>query len=215
MVKKSTTRKRSRLAPASKSVRRPKSKKIGSKKGGRGKRASSLEKPSLLYEKALRAYEQALKLLHAGSFEKALRQFQGLFDDFPEERELHERCARYMQVCERELSTVSTPQTAEEHLYAATLALNNGAPDEAIQHLTASEQLNADPAQIHYMMALAKAGKEELESSADHLLRSIELDPDNRYLARHESAFDVLQNNELIQEALEPLTQTSEKQSTQ
>ena len=64
-------------------------------------------------------------------------------------------------------------------------------------------------------LALAKAGKEELESSADHLLRSIELDPDNRYLARHESAFDVLQNNELIQEALEPLTQTSEKQSTQ
>ena len=117
-----------------------------------------------------------------------------------------------MQVCERELSSVSTPKTAEEHLYAATLALNDGAPDKAIQHLTAAEQLNADPGQIHYMMALAKADQEEPVSSADHLLRSIELDPDNRYLARHESAFDVLHDNELVQEALEPLDQTSEQQ---
>ena len=62
------------------------------------------------------------------------------------------------------------------------------------------------------MMALAKADQEEPVSSADHLLRSIELDPDNRYLARHESAFDVLHDNELVQEALEPLDQTSEQQ---
>ena len=215
MGKKSMTRKHSRSAAASKAARGPRSKKAGSRKGTTVKHASFTDKRALLNEKALRSYEQALKLLHARKFQQALREFQHLLRDFPEERELHERCNRYIQICKRELTSASTtPQTAEERLYAATLALNNGASDEAIQHLAAAEELKADPSQIHYMMALAKADQGDPGSSADHLLRSIELDPDNRYLARHESAFEVLHDNELIQEALEPLAQTSEKQST-
>ncbi len=214
MGKKSMARKHSRSAAASKATRGPKSKKTRSRKGATVKRISITDKRALLYEKALRSYEQALKLLHVRKFQQALREFQHLLRDFPEERELHERCNRYVRICERELTSASTPQTAEERLYAATLALNNGASDEAIQHLAAAEELKADPSQIHYMMALAKADQGDPGSSADHLLRSIELDPDNRYLARHESAFEVLHDNELIQEALEPLAQTSEKQST-
>ena len=58
---------------------------------------------------------------------------------YPEEKELHERAALYIRFCERHLAAVPPPvETPEDRVYAATLAINNGAVDDAVSHLTAA-----------------------------------------------------------------------------
>ena len=157
------------------------------------------------YLAAVRLYEQAIAALQGRSFQKAAANFRQLIEEFPEERELHERCRLYLKVCERESEPQAPPpRTLEERVYAATLALNAGADDEALRHLAAAG--DQDPASDHvqYMLAVARAVGGETDAAVEHLRRAIELNPDNRLLAIQEPDFDPLRNEEAFQNAVAP-----------
>ena len=95
-----------------------------------------------------------------------------------------------------------TPETLEERVYAATLALNAGAPDRAIEHLDVAAAKEPDSDHIHYMLAVARAAAGETKRAVTHLERAIELNPDNRFLARNEPSFETLQENAAVRRAL-------------
>lgn len=154
------------------------------------------------YLAAVRLYERGLELLQSRKFDKASTSFQKLIDDYPEERELHERSRLYLQVCARESRPEITPETLEERVYAATLALNSGSLDEALRHLEAASKQDPNSDHVQYMLALVKAAAGDAASAAPHLLRALELNPDNRFLARQEPSFEPLREDEAIEEAL-------------
>ena len=154
------------------------------------------------YQQALGRYEQAMAALQHREFETAAALFRQVIDEFPAERELHERSRRYLQVCQRESLEAPTPETLDERVYAATLALNAGLHDEALQHLDAAQRQSPDSDRVQYMLALARADGGDLRAAGTHLLRAIELNPENRYLARHEPSLERLREDETIQEAL-------------
>ncbi len=87
-------------------------------------------------------------------------------------------------------------------MYAATLALNSGSQQVALEHLEAALKQDPDSDHVQYMLAVARAAEGDAQTAASHLLRSIELNPDNRFLARTESNFDLLREDEKIQQAL-------------
>ena len=75
---------------------------------------------------------------------------------YPEERELLERARLYLRVCERETSRApSTPKTAAEWVYAATVALNSGDHAGALDHLQRALGEDPDSDHAHYIMAVA------------------------------------------------------------
>ena len=154
------------------------------------------------YRQALGCYERAIEALQRREFETAAALFGQVIDDFPAERELHERSRRYLQVCQRESQEAPTPETLDERVYAATLALNAGLHDEALRHLDAAQRQSPDSDRVQYMLALARADRGDLTAAGTHLLRSIELNPENRYLARQEPSFELLREDETIQDAL-------------
>lgn len=154
------------------------------------------------YRRALGRYEQAIAALQRHEFETAAALFGQVIDDFPAERELHERSRRYLQICRRESQEAPTPKTLDERVYAATLALNAGLHDEALRHLDAARRQSPDSDHVQYMLALARADRGDLKAAASHLLRSIELNPENRHLARQEPSLEPLREDETIQEAL-------------
>lgn len=154
------------------------------------------------YQQALGRYEQAMAALQQREFETAAALFGQVIDEFPAERELHERSRRYLQVCQRESQEAPTPKTLDERVYAATLALNAGLHDEALQHLDAAQRQSPDSDRVQYMLALARADGGDLKAAGAHLLRALELNPENRYLARREPSLDLLREDETIQEAL-------------
>ena len=128
--------------------------------------------------------------------------FQRVIDDFPAERELHERSRRYLEVCRRELIPEPTPKSFEERVYAATIALNAGSPDDALRHLEEALAEQPDSDHVQYMLAVTRAVDGENSAAVSHLRRAIELNPDNRFLARNEPGFEALQDEETFRQAV-------------
>jgi hypothetical protein len=53
--------------------------------------------------------------------------FESVLRKYPEEKELHERVRLYLNICERQAAPrPAVPETLQERLYAATLAINGG-----------------------------------------------------------------------------------------
>jgi predicted Zn-dependent protease len=145
---------------------------------------------------AVALYEKALKTLQRRNLLTASDLFQKLIDDFPEERELHERSRRYLAVCRRGSNPAPNPKTFEERVYAATLALNAGSSDEALQYLKAALVEQPDNDHVQYMLAVTRAVGGERSAAVTHLGRAIELNPDNRFLARNEPSFAALRDED-------------------
>ena len=153
--------------------------------------------------RAIATYERAVKALQQRRYTQAAAHFRKVLDNFPDESELHERSRRYLAACERASQPSPAPETVEDRLFAATLALNSGLQDEALQHLDVCAQERPDSDHVQYMLAVARADAGDLSAAAGHLLRAIELNPDNRFLARNEPSFDRLRDDDAVRRALE------------
>jgi tetratricopeptide (TPR) repeat protein len=139
------------------------------------------------YYEAIAIYETGVRALQRHDFEKAADQFRQIIQRYPEERELHERSVLYLRVCERETARRPvSPQTPQERVYAATMALNAGDPATALDHLQRALTDAPDSDHAHYIMAVTLASQGQSTKALDHLKRSIELNPDNRALARQD-----------------------------
>lgn len=137
-----------------------------------------------MHDDAVRAYEQGVEALQQRDFGRAARILESVIDRYPDEKELHERVRLYLNVCRRQAAPPDrTPQTPEERVYAATLAINAGAYDHGLEQLHLA--LKAEPGNdhVHYMLGVVHALRQDFASSLAHLQRSVELNPENRFLA--------------------------------
>ena len=97
----------------------------------------------------------------------------------------------------------AAPQTVDERLYAATLAINGGRYDEAIAHLRLVRDEDPDNDHALYMLAVAHAQRGEHAEALAHLERAIALNPENRALARRDPDLETLRDDEAFQATLE------------
>ena len=150
--------------------------------------------------RAMKLYESGITQMQKHKFDVAAEKLRQVVDDYPEERDLHERARLYIVVCERQMAPkASAPETADQRIYAATLALNGGATDEALRHLDAAARDEPDSAHVQYMLAVAHALADQAEPAVTHLERAISLDADTRLLARQEPDFQSLHDDEHFQ----------------
>src|SRR5919106_3154758 len=139
------------------------------------------------YYEALAMYESGVRALQRHDYDGAAAQFRTIIERYPEERELQERSQLYLRVCERETARrPATPQTAQERVYAATVALNAGETSAAVEHLRRALTDAPDSDHAHYIMSVALASKGESTQALEHLRQAITLNPDNRALARQD-----------------------------
>ena len=155
------------------------------------------------YAKAVALYEKGLKALQRKHYDGAATAFREVLEQFPEERELHERARLYLNVCERETGPrAKKPKSVDERILAATLALNRRDVDEVLSLLrsTASSQRKHD--HLQYMLALAHALRNDVETAAKHLAQAIALNPSNRLQAKQEPDFDSIRGTKHFLDAL-------------
>src|SRR5438128_7736876 len=77
------------------------------------------------YFEAVALYERGLETLQRHAYQEAAELFESVLRQYPEEKELHERVRLYLNICQRQATPrQATPQTVDERLYAATLAIN-------------------------------------------------------------------------------------------
>jgi tetratricopeptide (TPR) repeat protein len=99
-------------------------------------------------------------------------------------------------------------QHARERVFAATLAFNSGNYDEALEHLRTASAESPDHDHVLYMLATVLALRDEYDEAVPHLLRAIDLNPENRAMARHDPDLAPLRHYETVRAALESVVPT-------
>src|SRR5262245_43152787 len=103
---------------------------------------------------AVALYEEGLAAVQAHEFARASTLLRSVMSRYPEERELHERVRLYLNVCERHMAPLAaSPSTPEERVFAATLAVNAGNYDEALEHLRTASSESPEHDHALYMLA--------------------------------------------------------------
>ncbi len=160
--------------------------------------------PRAGYVEAVALYEQGLQALQQHDYQRAAAVLRSVLTGYPDEKELHERVRLYLNVCERQAAPrESAPRNAEERVYAATLAVNTGNYDKALEHLSAVSVENADNDHVFYMLAIVHALRREPDAAMPCLLRAIALNPENRALARQDPDLEGLRDLEAFRAAVD------------
>jgi len=156
------------------------------------------------YVEAVALYERGLEALQRHDYREATDTLESVLRQYPEEKELHERVRLYLNICQRQAThREALPQTVDERLYAATLAINGGHYDQAIAHLRLVRDEDPDNDHALYMLAVAHAQRDEHAEAIAHLERAIALNPENRALARNDPDLEPLHDDETFRAALE------------
>jgi tetratricopeptide (TPR) repeat protein len=156
------------------------------------------------YFEAVALYERGVEALQRHSYAEAANILNAVLRQYPEEKELHERVRLYLNICQRQVTQrEASPQTIDERLYAATLAINGGQYDQAIAHLRLVRDEDPDNDHALYMLAVAHAQRDEHAEAVAHLERAIALNPENRALARNDPDLEPLRDDEAFRMALE------------
>ena len=156
------------------------------------------------YYEALAMYENGVRALQRHDYQGAATQFRTIMERYPEERELQERSHLYLRVCERETANRATvPGTPGERIYAATVALNAGDAEGAMQQLRAALAVDPDNDHGHYIMAVALSDRGSYGEALPFLRQAIFLNPENRSLAKQDPDLAVLRQTEAGRQLLE------------
>jgi len=156
------------------------------------------------YFEAVALYERGLEALQRHEYRHAMELLESVLRQYPEEKELQERVRLYLNICQRQATQrEASPQTVDERLFAATLAINGGQYDQAIAHLRLVRDEDPDNDHALYMLAVAHAQRDEHAEAVAHLERAIALNPENRALARNDPDLEPLHDDEAFRAALE------------
>ncbi len=169
---------------------------------GSAQPSAAIRRPT--YDEAVALYERGLEALQRHAYGEAAKLLESVLRQYPEEKELHERVRLYLNICQRQLARIEPqPQTIDERLFAATLAINGGQYDQAIAHLRLVRDEDPDNDHALYMLAVAHAQRDEPAEAVAHLERAIALNPENRGLARTDPDLDPLRDDDAFRAALE------------
>lgn len=157
------------------------------------------------FYEAVAVYERGVQALQRHDFGGAANYFRTVLDRYPDERELLERARLYLRVCERETSRQPTAEakTPEERVYAATVALNSGDHNGALNHLQRALGEDPESDHAHYIMAVALGMRNRSDEALEHLRRAIALNPENRGLAKQDPDLDILRDHDRFRHALD------------
>lgn len=157
------------------------------------------------FARALNLFDRGVELFNSRKFDKAQRVFREIIEKMADEREFHDRAHLYLNLIQRQLKPVEPrPRNYEDYYNRAIYHLNLGDYDRSIGFLKkANDKKPKDPS-ITYFLALAFAGKNDVKASVIHLRQAIELDGENRVLARNETEFQAMLEHPEIREVLYP-----------
>jgi tetratricopeptide (TPR) repeat protein len=149
------------------------------------------------FANAIQAYEAGIKLMHAEQFEKAIRCFEDLVAEHPEEPEIQERAKVLIHASEKKIQEKGRTvlRSADDHYNVGIADLNRRALSSAIEHLQHALKMAPKADHILYALATANALEGNREQALHYLKQSIHHRPENRFLAARDSDFAPLQDD--------------------
>jgi tetratricopeptide (TPR) repeat protein len=170
-------------------------------------RSTSPEKVrSRQFANAVQAYEAAIKLMHADQFDKAIKCFETLIREHPDEPEIQERAKVLIHACEKKIHDRARTvlRSPEDHYNVGVADLNSRRLESAIQHLEHALKLAPKADHVLYALAAANALHGDRTQALDYLRQSIHHRPENRFMAIRDSDFETLQEDSDFKQLVTP-----------
>jgi tetratricopeptide (TPR) repeat protein len=153
---------------------------------------------------AVKALEVGIKLMYAEQYDKAIKCFNALIAEFPDEVEIQAAARANIQACEKKMHDKARAviRSADDHYHVAVAFLNGGQVDPAMSHLHQALKLEPKGGPILYAIAAANALKGNKEQALSFLKQSIHHGPENRFHAAQDSDFAALVEEPAFRELL-------------
>ena len=153
---------------------------------------------------AMKVYEEAMKQFNRQNFRRALVEFEKVLAG--PSRELAERARVHIAICEQRMQRPAPVRlrTADDHYHYAVSQINLANYEDARLHLEKARKLSPKSEYIHYALASVAALTGEADEALECLTKAIELRPENRYHARNDADFKLLEDDVRFQELLHP-----------
>jgi tetratricopeptide (TPR) repeat protein len=144
--------------------------------------------------------------MHSEEFEKAIRCFQGLIGEYPEEPEIQERAKVLIVACEKKVHERGRTvlRSADDHYNVGIADLNRRELASAIEHLQHALKLMPKGDHVLYALATASALQGNREQALHYLRQSIQHRGENRFLAARDSDFESLQEDTEFRDLVTP-----------
>lgn len=158
------------------------------------------------FASAVQAYEAAIKLMHAEHFEKAVKCFENLIADHPDEPEIQERAKVLIHACEKKIHDKARTvlRSGDDHYNVGIADLNRRELDSAIQHLQHALKLAPKADHVLYALAAASALQGDRDHALNYLKQSIHHRPENRFQAARDTDFETLQEDADFKQLVTP-----------
>ena len=154
------------------------------------------------YNKAIEAFEKALKALHKGDVERARSQFDAIVTEFREEPEVVDRALAYRAACDRQRKSSFSPRTFEEAVAYGVFCHNRGDYDRAIKYLSKAIDMEPNSDHAHYCLAAAYSRHGDSQDATRHLKQAVTGNPYNRVLAKTDADFAALRDGTEVAQLL-------------
>lgn len=153
---------------------------------------------------AMKVYEEAIRHFNKQSFRRAKEIFEKVVAG--PSRELAERARVHLAICEQRLQRSARVhlRSADDHYHYAVSQINLARYDEARAHLEKARRQAPKADYIYYALASVAALSGEAEDAFAYLTQAIKLRPENRYHARNDSDFRLLEDDPRLQDLLYP-----------
>jgi tetratricopeptide (TPR) repeat protein len=157
---------------------------------------------------AIEAFEKGVKAVGKRDFERAQTAFDEVIDSYPEERDVVERARAYRALCERNLGEAKRssfrPKGFEDLVNHGVFLHNRGEYEEALKFLRQAAEIHPRNDHALYCLAATAARAGDTPSAVKALRTAISLGADNRALARVDSDFDPIRDDEEFVELVYP-----------
>ncbi len=150
-----------------------------------------------LYQKALTAFEQAMKVFHKGDYEKASSLLGVFLEKHNSENELVDRAKMYLKIIDgRRKKDKGTLKSFDDYYQNGILKANDGEYDEAITMLAKASSLEPKEGKVFYLLSSVYLNMDQPEKCLEHLERAVALDSYFAILAQNEEEFSSLKEDE-------------------
>jgi tetratricopeptide (TPR) repeat protein len=151
----------------------------------------------------LSMYEDALRLMQKGQFDKAHQAFDKMLLASP--GDLADRIRMYINACLLQVSKGATSFTSHEERYDYAISLLNlGQYDDASEHFKAILAENDKADYAFYGLAVLASMTGDGNTCLEHLAEAIRQNPRNRIQARADSDFQDMADDPRFTELLDP-----------
>ena len=144
---------------------------------------------------AFKYYDEAMRLFNQQNYRRAREVFEKVVDGAS--RELAERARVHIVICEQR-SQRQAPvslRSADDHYHYAVSQINLGQYEKARTQLEKARRLAPKADYVYYALASVASLSGEADEAVNFLAQAIKLRPENRYHARNDADFKLLEGD--------------------